>query len=637
MIVNVIQGLNRVDISYIDTDGQISILEKKDVKFWKYKKDVNGDVDTWDGEKAIKITDNVSKFGQYELRQFLFTLTQKEQDLIFAYNIPNVFACDIEVDITKITAPFPEAADSEAPVNLITITSSNLDTVVYALEDEYRSVEKDENWRVGAEEKLHKKIEARIGAHLFSDINDPLLKIPEKELPKDKEDDIKAKKLRFSVLKDLGLSLENPPQIRIYWFPTEYRLLAGFFKGQAKALHSTIWWNNETFDSLYLHNRAIKLEWEMNETSNTNSLAYKVLHPSKQQSSIYKTGRIKSIPKRKHLRAMASPTESVVRSTAILSDAMVAKFGSDKPLNFKPAHRLELDYMVITEKFSRKRDSKSLKLDVISKEFLGVGKVSFDGKFQDLITGDTETFFFYGSIDTITLMLIHLSKLFLNQILISSYSSKVSVSDAFYITRKSAAVFHDYFWNEQGLVTASSFDGYGKEEDEEEDIEDNNDEDAMLMGRKRNVTTKVGYYYTSNVIGEKRRFYKSIQAPSKKIKPFEGGYVVPPRLHKILFGVFLDMKAQYPNSGKALGCSKEILLGVNCNDKELEAAFKAGHRISFNRNVYDGSKDGALKTIWTRQIDGRYHAKDLSQNLLQFYTPAIVQAIKEMEAEGKNK
>jgi hypothetical protein len=590
MIVDIYNKGNELEISYINSDGLVDILTKR-VEPYRYNVvEYKTDQLDWKGQYADK---NHSKsLGNHEIRQTLHALPQEEKNKIFAYNIPIVYACDIEIDIRGKMGKKLDIIIEDAccPVNLITITTDSLDTIVLALEDDIRTHE-----TTGV---IYDKIQKKIFNHI-SESND-------------------STKI---MLRDMGIDEDNPPKVKIYWYSTERKLLEAFFKAQNKSLHCSIWWNSETFDSRYLHNRALVVENEHFFTNKNSDLS-----PQNQAKEIKRNGRLNN-PTLKdiHIRNLASPTKRFESRGSILTDGMSAKFGDEKPKTTKPLHRLELDYMVLTEKYTR-RDSKSLKLDVVAEEKLGFGKVSYSGNFEKLIKGDTETFIFYGCIDTVSLMLIHLQTKALNMLCIGSFDAKVRIEDAFFVSRTSAAVFSDYFWLEKGLVSC----GRNRKSDEMDDADDD-----VKSGTISKIVKQVGHHFTTNLMNLdgtfQNVFSRSVRPPKKKKARFEGAYVVSPRGNKIGFSAFLDAKSLYPSSGMSLKPSSEIYIKTCKTNQEVQEELAKGNRISFNRHVYDGSRKGALATIWERQIEGRYNSKDLSINVENYYISAIEQAINELE------
>lgn len=596
MIVDIYNKGNDLEISYINSKGMVDILTKK-VDAYRYN--VVGyktnQLD-WKGQYADKTPSK--NLGKHELRQTLHGLPQEDKDKIFAYNLPKVYACDIEIDIRgKMGKKLDDITeDACCPVNLITITTENLDTIALALEDDIRSHE--------SSGVLYDKIQKKIFNHI-SDAND-------------------STKI---MLRDMGINQENPPKVKIYWYSTERKLLEAFFKAQNKSLHCSVWWNNETFDSRYLHNRALVVENEHFFTSKNSDLS-----PQNQSKEIKRNGRLNNPTiKDIHIRNQASPTNRFESRGSILTDGMSAKFGKDKPSTVKPLHRLEIDYMVLTEKYTT-RGSKSLKLDVVAEEKLGFGKVSYSGNFEKLIVGDTETFLFYGCIDTVSLMMIHLQTKALNMLCIGSFDAKVKIEDAFYVSRTSSAVFSDYFWLEKGLVSCGR---NRKSESDEMDDAEYDDDDTLVNTSK--VVKRVGYHFTTNLMkldgSFENVFVRAVRPPKKDTARFEGAYVVPPRGNKIGYSAFLDAASLYPSSGMSLKPSSEIYIKTCKTNKEVQEEISKGNRVSFNRHVYDGNRKGALATIWERQIKGRYHSKDLSINMSNYYISAIEQAIKELETE----
>jgi hypothetical protein len=496
MIVDIHQENGRIDISYLEKDGSISILSKR-IDCWKYKLSPIGAELTWDGQKCEKTESN--KLGKHEVRQFLNDLPESEKNLLFQYATPKVWACDIEIDVRgqlhRKLDDITEKAD--VPVNLITVTNERLDTVVFALEQGDRTAEKTG--------EIRQKIENRIFEHI--------------------SDSSTRTKI---LIEGLGITKDNPPKVKIYWYSSEDKMLRSFFKAQANALHCTIWWNSEGFDNQYLTNRALVLSWEENFTKDRSSSKFRSYNPREVKKQMSKGRSIQ-----KSIITESSPCGKFRSRGAIIPDSMLSMYDK-KPIIYTPLHGLNLDYMVIIDKFSR-RDSKSLKLDVICQEKIGIGKVSYEGNFESLINGSTEEFIFYGCIDTVALMILHLVERALSQLIISAFDARVPILDGFYVSKCANAVFSDYFYTEKGLISISTFERNDTSEKEE------------VVKTKNSVTIKEGYHFISNRLQSDgntiREFRRDVKPLDKKVKRYEGGYVAPNRLKKILFSVFLDAKS----------------------------------------------------------------------------------------------
>lgn len=149
MIVNYEYSNGKLMVSYIDTKGKLqfknynwgnpmqwSITHDKDLnKSTKYT--------TWD-KKPVKLIP--SRFpNRYSIYEFMDKLPEEEKEDIFGFNEPNMFFCDIEVEITD---GFPEAHIAANPITAVCII--NKDKVFLMglkpfTESEIKKMEKDLN------------------------------------------------------------------------------------------------------------------------------------------------------------------------------------------------------------------------------------------------------------------------------------------------------------------------------------------------------------------------------------------------------------------------------------------------------------------------------------------------------------
>lgn len=126
MIVNYEYNNGKLLISYIDNKGKLQFKNYN----WQYplqwnvthEKDLNksNKYTTWD-KKPVKQV-NVRYPNRYAIYEFMDKLPEHEKEEIFAYNEPNMFFCDIEVEITD---GFPEAHIAANPITAVCIINKN--------------------------------------------------------------------------------------------------------------------------------------------------------------------------------------------------------------------------------------------------------------------------------------------------------------------------------------------------------------------------------------------------------------------------------------------------------------------------------------------------------------------------------
>lgn len=126
MIVNYEYNNGKLLVSYIDTKGK---LQFKNYNWssplqWNvtHEKDPNKSdkYTTWD-KKPVKLV-NSRYPNRYSIYEFLDKLPEKEKEDIFAFNEPNMFFCDIEVEITD---GFPEAHIAANPITAVCVINKN--------------------------------------------------------------------------------------------------------------------------------------------------------------------------------------------------------------------------------------------------------------------------------------------------------------------------------------------------------------------------------------------------------------------------------------------------------------------------------------------------------------------------------
>lgn len=114
MIVSIVQEDKNLDISYIQKDGQLGIMninlpssEMYRYEYVKQQSKANKSLISWDGELVKKVP---AKFLDKHRLQEYFMDNENELSVLFEQNTPNLFACDIEVEVTDDGFPDPESA-----------------------------------------------------------------------------------------------------------------------------------------------------------------------------------------------------------------------------------------------------------------------------------------------------------------------------------------------------------------------------------------------------------------------------------------------------------------------------------------------------------------------------------------------
>lgn len=125
-MVNIEQNKGYLNISYIGTDGDIKIKKINipnneyfnwDLCYENERADKN--YISWDEKPIKKVKTNY--LNRYRIEEFLSSLNEDDTNVIYSYNSPHVWYCDIEVEITD---GFPEPSTAINPIISITLFDS---------------------------------------------------------------------------------------------------------------------------------------------------------------------------------------------------------------------------------------------------------------------------------------------------------------------------------------------------------------------------------------------------------------------------------------------------------------------------------------------------------------------------------
>jgi DNA polymerase elongation subunit (family B) len=126
MIVNYEYNNGKLLVSYIDNKGKLQFKNYnwQNPLQWTvtHERDVNksNDFHTWDGKPVKHV--NVRYPNRYSVLDFLYNLPDEEKNDIFSYNEPQMFFCDIEVEVTD---GFPEAHIAANPITAVCLINNN--------------------------------------------------------------------------------------------------------------------------------------------------------------------------------------------------------------------------------------------------------------------------------------------------------------------------------------------------------------------------------------------------------------------------------------------------------------------------------------------------------------------------------
>lgn len=210
MLLDVTQEDRQLWVSYYNINGETRFktydLTPDDMFNWEIcnEADKNADskITNWDGRPVKKVR---SKFlNKYRMIEYLDSISQSDQQLIYGYHYPKTYFIDIEVEVTDA---FPEPSRADNPITTICIVTPSKECIVLATKDLERSKQS--------------KIENQINEH-FSHINE-----------------------KFSF--------------HFKYFNSEYDMLYTFLKGFVRKMPMMTGWNYIKFDWTYIVNRARKI------------------------------------------------------------------------------------------------------------------------------------------------------------------------------------------------------------------------------------------------------------------------------------------------------------------------------------------------------------------------------------------
>lgn len=386
MLVDIVQKKSSVEISYINESGQIDLVSVP-AKFENWVKCEADDplrskeYKNWTGEPVKKV--GGYKFQDLNLREFLLkSVPQDIQDKIFAYNKPNWFAVDIEIDIRDCKG-FPEPTHADFPISTIQITNSQLSTVLLIYDDMNR---------IEGTQEYKDFIQERVRKHL------------------------KDSKIAQDLIDKYGRDGELKYTHIV--FKSEAELLRKYFEYQNKLFHNIIGWNWHGFDSPYIHKRSEKLGVDHSIASPTRDLVDREMERDKFKRAEFETDEEKA------MRRYKTPRHRIELDYM----DVVKKF----------------DYSI--DKTSLSLDAIAYQaLDVQKVEYGQVDEESGEmkkGSFLELFL-DTDNFLTYSAVDTIILMMVHMRLSTVTSLEMVTYYAKIPIERGFSTIALGDALFSD--------------------------------------------------------------------------------------------------------------------------------------------------------------------------------------------------
>ena len=126
MIVNIEQRSGRLIISYVNKEGNIAYQQLSvptnhqfNYVYAKQKSRALPGLTSWDGKGVAKVP--AQFLNKHRIQEFFMDAGEKNTEKLFESNKPNLYSCDIEVDVTD--DGFPHAADAKNRINSISWVS----------------------------------------------------------------------------------------------------------------------------------------------------------------------------------------------------------------------------------------------------------------------------------------------------------------------------------------------------------------------------------------------------------------------------------------------------------------------------------------------------------------------------------
>jgi DNA polymerase elongation subunit (family B) len=122
MVLNIEQKPGRLIISYINTEGKVSYLQLNvpsshqfSYVYCKQKSRAHPGLKSWDGKDVARVP--AQFLNKHRLQEFFIDAGEEHTKQLFDRNMPDLYACDIEVDVTD--EGFAEPEDAKNRINSI--------------------------------------------------------------------------------------------------------------------------------------------------------------------------------------------------------------------------------------------------------------------------------------------------------------------------------------------------------------------------------------------------------------------------------------------------------------------------------------------------------------------------------------
>ena len=150
MLLDIEQREKEVIVSYYNKEGEVAFKRYPVNQFKNWyvsdKKDgqTSDTVENWDG-RAVKLVPS-RQFNKFSLVYFMDSLSEKDKEEIYEYNMPKTYFVDNE---TEIVDGFPKAEEAKSRILTFSIITPNKKAIVLGLEDltdvQIKKIESDTN------------------------------------------------------------------------------------------------------------------------------------------------------------------------------------------------------------------------------------------------------------------------------------------------------------------------------------------------------------------------------------------------------------------------------------------------------------------------------------------------------------
>jgi DNA polymerase elongation subunit (family B) len=133
-MIDIEQMYDRLRISHFGKDGQVAFKDIAIPKTEKYKWELAGNerkdpfYTTWDGQPVKKVRANF--LNKFRVEEFLASQSEEVTKDLYEFNQPDVWFCDIEVEVGE---EFPDPAQAATPVLAVALVNSSGQVYVFGL------------------------------------------------------------------------------------------------------------------------------------------------------------------------------------------------------------------------------------------------------------------------------------------------------------------------------------------------------------------------------------------------------------------------------------------------------------------------------------------------------------------------